>query len=1112
MAALIAAFFTAPSLRAECWSLVYLTTTVIIVAGAFRNASSRKAPWLLLAAACLCFGLAHLNRFLGVLPGQQAPGLTFDIEYVMSVARSPLVAGGLALFARARSPGGDRQSLIDAITVTVGLAVMIWLFRILPGLLDPAISAEQKLLIAGFPAGDVLIILALARLLSPGTVASPPLLLISAGTVLGTLSDVLYGLVRVNGAGQAPWLIGVGWTVCFVACGSAALHPTMRELTLPAPRRVAEASTARLVLLSATALAPPVLLSYLAFADRDRREGLIAATTGVVYVAVLARLWTVNVSHRRGLLRERELRMAGASLASARSVGNISAVVQSTAAALIGFQSRHEALFAVRSGEELRIVPPSPGEPADTGAPVISEIAQLADAWLPRLWNLTSTEPQYVPVTQLDPDLQAAAQRAGYYYEGILLCPLMLTDRPTGDPLIGLLAVVGAQRILVDLKGALGIFASQVALAVERVVLTQELIRQRGEALFRTLVQDTSDVILILDDELKVRYATPSAVDIFGEMPAPGMPATSLTEENDRLTDDLTLDQPTAGGAAGEAGSRCDGQDPFSGLWRIRRDDGRSLLLEVRYNDRREDPTVGGHVLTIRDVTEQRQLEDELKHRVFHDALTSLPNRVLFADRAAHGLALARRNATIAAVLFVDLDDFKIINDTMGHGVGDELLAAVAGRLASVARASDTAARLGGDEFALLIENLADASAIEGFADRVVTAFSEPFQLSAGSVLTTVTVGIATSDDSNDTDQLLRHADLALYAAKSAGKRRWHRYAPTLSAGMLRRREMQAALEEAVAKSAFELAYQPIVRLADGHITGLEALLRWPHPSLGMLMPGQFIDIAEETGQIIPLGSWVLRQAITSLAQWRGPDPDPRQPFVSVNVTARQFRDLGFVANVRRLLDDTGLVPSALMLELTESGLLRRDERINSDLAELRHIGVRLAIDDFGTGYSSLSYLRELPIEVLKIDKSFVEGIAASDQRLALVRGIVEIARTLNIQVIAEGIETEEQRALLTAMGCRYGQGYLLAVPMPWDQVQVVLRSGQGLVPDIPPRRSTFLGAHATPPDPRLRLPRGSLGDPGGPPAGAQRGEQHLGGKAGADAFPRAQPEVKQRL
>jgi diguanylate cyclase (GGDEF)-like protein/PAS domain S-box-containing protein len=620
--------------------------------------------------------------------------------------------------------------------------------------------------------------------------------------------------------------------------------------------------------------------------------------------------------------------------------------------------------------------------------------------------------------------------------------------------------VGGQQQALIRVKSALGILASQVTLAVERVTLTQELVRQRGEAVFRTLVQDTSDVIIVLDENFAVRYATPSAAKIYGHVPAEGTPVVDILADQERLAIDPALHKPDAG-ATGQISAA---EEQFSGLWRISTRVGRILLVEVRYSDRRSDPTVGGHVLTIRDVTEQRQLEDELKHRVLHDALTGLPNRVLFSDRAEHALEMARRNDTAAAVLFVDLDDFKVINDTMGHGVGDELLAAVAERLASVARASDTAARLGGDEFALLIENLADASTAEGFADRVVAAFSEPFQLSTGTVLSTVTVGLATSEDSSDSDQLLRHADLALYAAKSAGKRRWHRYAPTLSAGMLRRREMQSALEDAVAKSAFELAYQPIVTLGDGHISGLEALLRWPHPTWGMLMPGQFIDIAEETGHIIPLGAWVLRQAITDLARWRGPDPDPRQPFVSVNVSARQFRDVEFIGSVRRLLGESGLVPSALMLELTESGLLRRDERINSDLAELKHAGVRLAIDDFGTGYSSLSYLREMPIDVLKIDKSFVEGIAVSGQRLALVKGIVEIARTLEIDVIAEGIETEEQRQLMTEMGCRYGQGYLLARPMPWDQAQVLLRSGEGLVPEFPPRRAPFPGGMQTNP------------------------------------------------
>jgi EAL domain-containing protein (putative c-di-GMP-specific phosphodiesterase class I) len=270
---------------------------------------------------------------------------------------------------------------------------------------------------------------------------------------------------------------------------------------------------------------------------------------------------------------------------------------------------------------------------------------------------------------------------------------------------------------------------------------------------------------------------------------------------------------------------------------------------------------------------------------------------------------------------------------------------------------------------------------------------------------------------------------------------------------------LQGALEEAVACSAFTLAYQPIVALTSGELAGFEALVRWPHPQWGMMQPDQFISLAEETGQIVPLGSWVLARAAADLARWR---QDPRGIYVSVNVSARQFSAPGFVDGVRRVLAAAGLEPGALMLELTESVLLRRDERMHADLAQLKAIGVRLAIDDFGTGYSSLSYLRELPIDVLKMDKSFVDGIAVSEQPLALAEGIVQIARTLRLEVIAEGIESEIQRDLLTSMGCQFGQGYLLAMPMPAGQAETLARIGSHLVPSLPRQAQSGMS-----PDPR---------------------------------------------
>ncbi|HEY5397278.1 MAG TPA: EAL domain-containing protein, partial [Trebonia sp.] len=387
--------------------------------------------------------------------------------------------------------------------------------------------------------------------------------------------------------------------------------------------------------------------------------------------------------------------------------------------------------------------------------------------------------------------------------------------------------------------------------------------------------------------------------------------------------------------------------------------------------------------------------------------------------------------------------------------------------------------------------------AVEAAAERVVNAFAEPFALATGLVTSTVTVGVATTLDSVDTDELLRHADLALYAAKSAGKRQWRRYQPVLSTGLLRRRELQEALEEAVSTRAFTLVYQPIVALDTGELAGFEALVRWPHPEWGMMQPGQFITLAEETGQIIAIGAWVLERATTDFARWlRDADaptvPAPRQPgvpqqpgipqpgatqqagvpqrpgaelpgrqrlaprrelYVSVNVSARQFADPSFADNVRRVLASSGLESSALTLELTETALLRRDERLHSDLMELKSIGVKLAIDDFGTGYSSLSYLRELPFDVVKMDKSFVDGIADSEQRLALADGIVQIARTLRLEVVAEGIESEVQRDLLTEMGCHYGQGYLLAMPMQPSEAEELARHGFPATSLVPTHR-----------------------------------------------------------
>jgi diguanylate cyclase (GGDEF)-like protein/PAS domain S-box-containing protein len=1059
LALIIAAYYGLPGLRVETWGLIGLSGVFGILAGVVINRPPRAAPWLLLAAAQASFIAGQVSFLVAQLVGTPLPFPSYaDVLYL---ATYPLYAAGLLIFIRYRTPNRDRRSLIDALTLTVGLALLSWIYLVLPDVHNSGLSWLQKSVAIAYPLGDVLILAMLARLLAPGVGRSRSVQLLTLSAVGVLVSDTAYGLIELHGTFHNGTVVDLGWALFYGGWGAAALHPTMTKLTQPVARLRAEVSPTRLIVLMLASLIAPAVLFAQSFRFRGGDLSVIAVFSATLYLLVLSRLSDVAASHRRALGRERVVRQAGVSLVAAVSVGQAAAAVKSATDTLLGPLSGGDVLLAVRTDGMFRAVTEASTDPA-----AMSRLGELTETWLP---TVTASAPLLAPVTSLP--AQAGALVPGS--DWMLLCPLTVEDRPSGDPLIGVLAVFDGQRTLADLFATMEILAHQVALAVDRILLRDEVIRRENEAYFRTLVQDTSDAILIVGDDGKVRYATPSAASVFGDITIEGAYLWDLVADGEH--DDLVRTLLRLRADASLSSRYVDRQ--------ITRRDGVTVQVQLKCSDLRSDPTVAGLVLTLRDVTDQRQLEEELKHQAFHDALTGLPNRLLFQDRISQQLAAARRDGMTAGVLFADLDDFKIVNDTMGHGVGDELLAAAAERLSGLIRGVDTAARLGGDEFAVLIGNVADSTAVEAAAERLVRVFDKPFALASGAVLTTVTVGVATTQDSADTDELLRHADLALYAAKAAGKRQWRRYQPVLSTGMLRRRELQAALEEAVATSAFTLVYQPIVALTTGELAGFEALVRWPHPQWGMMQPDQFIALAEETGQIVPLGSWVLARAAADIARWRG-DPlqvpqarnaapnrggrapegttPPRGLYVSVNVSARQFSVPGLVDGVRRILDTSGLESGALMLELTESVLLRRDERVQADLVELKALGVRLAIDDFGTGYSSLSYLRELPIDALKMDKSFVDGIAVSGQRLALAEGIVQIARTLQLDVIAEGIESEVQRDLLTSMGCQFGQGYLLAMPMPADRAETLARIGSHGFPSLPrqgPERETALPA-----------------------------------------------------
>ncbi len=584
-----------------------------------------------------------------------------------------------------------------------------------------------------------------------------------------------------------------------------------------------------------------------------------------------------------------------------------------------------------------------------------------------------------------------------------------------------------------------GVLTQRVALVIERPALSDEVVEHMNEACFRALVQDSSDAIMIVDDDDRIRYATPSAGTIFGDVEVEG----SL------LPDLIPPDE--WGDIASFLARRRDGAgDDAEKDWRIACRDDTYQEIQVRCSDLRDNPAVGGMVLTLRNVTAQRELEHELKYQIFHDPLTGLPNRYLFRERAEQATAQARIRGTIVAVFFINMDDFRIVNETLGYDVGDELLVAAASRLTAVTGGAGIAARTGNDEFALIMEDLIDGAGADAMAAAIVQAFTEPFALTAGSVTMTVSIGVATTEDGASLSQVISRADLVLGGAKAAGKRQWGRYQPVRgTSAAVRQSDLRAALDDAVSNSAFTLEYQPIVALGSGEIVGFEALVRWQSQEWGVIYPGQFLALAEETGQIIPIGAWVLERATADTARWQRELPHQPPLYVGVNVSARQFRDPGFVDCVRRVLASSGLPPSSLQLEFVESLLMYREEQVRANLDELKSIGVRLAMNGFRTEHLSLNYLRELPMDVLKIEKTFVDGIAVSAQRRTLAEIVIRIAKTLQMTIVATGIESEAQRDLLISVGCPFGQGNLMSRPIGSAEAEALVRVGRRLAPAL---------------------------------------------------------------
>ncbi len=866
MVPIAAAYLAGPLNAGPVFNVIGFSGVVAIVVGVRVHRPAARAAWYLIALGLALFVsgdvLAYNYRALfgGALP---FPSLA-DPVYL---AVYPVTVAGLLLLIRRRNPGRDWASLIDATIVTIGIALLSWVFLMAPYAHDHSLHLSTKLVSMAYPLGDILILGVAVRMAVGAGRRSAAYYMVIGAIVAVLATDSIYGWILLHGTYHPGDPLDGGWIVYYVLWGAAALHPSMTTVS--------------------QAAAPKIRLT-----------------------------------------RVRILAIAAAALV----------------------------------------------------APVIEVV-------------------------------NASAHGA------------------SDDVVVSCAAVVLFSLVVVRMIG----------LARESAALAESVLRTESEARLSALVQHSSDVILVLARDTEVEYASPSISRIFGYEPADfvGQRLLDYVAEEDRVLFEPALAAMLA--RASEASQAFE--------FRVRHCDGRLLHTECLLTNLLENGAVGGIVVNLRDITERKQFEEQLTYQAFHDPVTDLANRALFRDRAEHALTRRRDQSRTLAVLFLDLDDFKTINDTFGHLAGDELLRTIAARLRSALRVGDTVARMGGDEFAVLLEDVTDATALSQIVEALLHAISVPLTLEGRQVAIRCSIGVAVAHASGDTDaamtvgELLRDADVAMHQAKASGGNTYRHFKPEMHETVVRQLELRADLKAAIAANELTLAYQPIFDLATSEIGGYEALLRWEHAVRGTVSPATFIPVAEDFGMIVALGDWVLRRACEDAVAFEAIDPHGPLRSVGVNVSARQLQRVEYVEEVRDALRSSGLPPSCLVLEITESVMIADIDLAIERLTALRALGVRIAVDDFGTGYSSLNYIRRLPIDFLKIDKRFIDSVDADDKEGKLTAAIIGLARILELRCVAEGVERPSQYERLKELNCDCAQGFLLARPMTPEALCKLLES-----------------------------------------------------------------------
>ena len=1091
-------FLVAPaSIRPVITELFGWFATIAVVVATRRFPRRERLPWILLwvaGFASLAGGVAKFADLAITGVAVHPPSIAdpfFALTYIS-------ILGCELMLIRARTGRGERGHLLDAVLPGASAALALWAFVLQPYVTNPAHPLPERIVNLAYALVSLAILTSTLRL-AVGNGARPRSYHLLAGAVSALLvSDLMVTVAIARGVDST---VNQYLTIpIFALMAAAATHPSAPAIISRPLGERTRLTRRRVSLLGASLLLPPVVL--LASLTRTDRSVLTSVIIGYALIAllVLGRIVALVRSEEAVNLRQQTLRETGQQLLTAMDDHEVEARLRDGVGRLLHDHEfsleirrgeraspdahewtggdRHRLQFPLRSDADEAgsdraglvevVVDRAPDVDVSDAVAILAQEAGLALHSIAMAGRLVrqQAERRFQALIDNASDIVAVVDDAGRVSfvspaaSRLLGFPSeLMVDHPVRrfvhpDDLDGAVALLRGtdQSVEIRLRHATGTYhwfevqARDLLRdpAIGGVVVNArhigdrkraEQLLQRSESRFRALVQNSSDVVIVVDVYGEIGYASPAVEELLGLTPdrATGVSLSELVSA-DRLIRHLA----DAERNTGELPTIVVEAEALAASPR--------RVIEFTVSDLRHESGVEGIVLNGRDVTDRRGLERSLRHQALHDHLTGLPNRTLLMARAEEALATVPDSPV--ALLFLDLDDFKDVNDSLGHEAGDQLLSVIAERLTGAIRAGDTAARIGGDEFAVLLPYALGETAVLQLCDRITTSLAQPVIVGGRAVNCTVSIGVALDHDRTSTPEvLLRNGDVAMYRAKERGKGRVEVFEEHLHTTAFHRFEVRTELKRAIAGNELRLFYQPVIDLDTSGIIGAEALVRWEHPTKGLLSPADFIPVAEATGLIVPLGAWVMEEAIDQLGRWNrelGVALD-----LSVNVSVRQLEQRDLVEGVLASLIAAEVRNDQLTIEITESVIMSDPHRAAAQFGELRAEGIRIAVDDFGTGYSSLTQVQDFPFDVLKIDKSFVDRLVDGPNRAApdggVIRTIMGLARDLGATTVAEGIEHAAQLRRLRELGCRLGQGYYFSRPIPPTDFAALVLAERGV-------------------------------------------------------------------